>query len=211
MKVWVLVNRKCPEMSYFTNKILSLSFLCLFLLRASAQEKENMKYSGGMFLHSGYIENSRQNQKISGFCYGIGGQISFHLSSHFRIGTEGYASNYHYSSGNGYYKLGWGGILFGYEVGDFKWQPVANVTIGGGKVSDLYILNGNIDDAASDEVVYRIYSDMLIAPAVQLEYPLSSLTKLTMKVDYIIPLFSDHYIDYAYGPRLYLGVLFSRD
>ena len=193
-------------------KTLLLTALVLLINIAHSQETEVKKkrFIGGMVVHSGYLENSRSQDNISGVCYGIGGQMAFRFGKHFRLGTEGYASNFSYKNNEGQYKLGWGGLLVGYQLGNKKWKPVLSLTLGGGKVKDMYFVSGNVSDDYTDNVRYRVYSDMLVSPSVGIEYALKSNLSLVMKADYIIPVFSDNYTNYAYGPRIYVGILFNK-
>jgi len=171
---------------------------------------EQMKFSGGMMCHTGYIQNNRSIQKLSGICYGIGGQMTFSYRSNVRAGLEGYASNFKYRGQEGYYKLGWGGLLLGYQVSDKRLHPVVSLTLGGGKIRDLFFVEGSTSDDEIDRVIYRKYPVMLISPSISAEYSLKSKLTLVMKLDYVLPIFSLHRSDYANGPRLYLGILFNR-
>ena len=190
-----------------------IALLCLLFSIAfisNSQEKKTKRFIGGMLIHSGYLANSRTQDNISGICYGLGGQLSFLLGEHFRLGTEGYASNYSYPENEGYYKLGWGGLLIGYQLEAKKWKPVLSFTIGGGKIKDLYFVSGSVSDDNIDNVRYRVFSDMLVSPSLSIEYTLKSSLSLVMRMDYIFPVFSSNFNDYAYGPRIYLGILFSK-
>jgi len=194
-------------------KIVLYRSLVLFLLIGSytvnAQEKQHL-FSGGMFLHAGYISNSRLIYPSEGLCNGIGGKLVFHLGSHFRLGTEGYATNMPYRSNDGIYKMGWGGIVGEYQYTIGRIIPVVGLTLGGGEVKDLYFINGSIEDNIPDEAMYKVYSVFLAAPAISLEYVLRDNLKLVCKADYIINMVGDVRNDYAGGPRLYFGVLFRR-
>jgi hypothetical protein len=190
---------------------LSLFLLLIPSLIINAQQTEsNVIFRGGMMLHSGYLQNNRSTQTINGACYGIGGQLSYTLDNNFRLGSEGYASNSNYGDQDGYYKLGWGGLLLGYQFNSRKIRPVISLTLGGGKVKDMFIIEGNTSDNANDVVVFRKYPVMLATPAVSVEYAIKERLSLVLKIDYLIPLFSSNYSDFAYGPRLYLGILFNR-
>lgn len=190
---------------------LSVMFLIMPFLCAYPQQTETkVKFRGGMMLHSGYLKNTRADQPINEACYGIGGQLSYTIGNHFRLGTEGYASNLGYREQDGYYKLGWGGLLLGYQLNDKKIHPVISLTLGGGKIKDMFFIQGNTSDDVIDQVIYRKYPVMLASPSVSVEYSLKSSLTLVMKLDYLMPLFSPHHTDYAYGPRLYLGILFNR-
>jgi hypothetical protein len=190
--------------------IFSVLIAFLIITPAVGQNKNNIKFRGGMLLHTGYLKNERNTQAINGNCFGIGGQLSYTFNNHLRFGTEGYASSFGYKEQDGYYKLGWGGILFAYQFAGEKVHPVIGLTIGGGKVKDLFFISGDVSDDFADEVIYRKYNIMLASPAISLEYSLKDRLTLIAKLDFMLPVFSDHYKDFAYGPRLYLGILFNR-
>jgi len=143
-------------------------------------------------------------------CSGIGGQMVFHLSDHFRLGSEGYASKYGYPGNPGFYKLGWGGLLTGYQARYKQFKPMLSLTVGGGKIHDLYHILGEVSDNLQDVSIYRVYSTMLLVPAISLHYALKGKINLAFKVDYTLPLFLDNRDNFAFGPRFYLGVMFSK-
>jgi hypothetical protein len=188
---------------------LILVVLLPIVTKSQIVEKQ-IVFTGGMFLHSGYIQNSRQFENINGLCSGIGGQGFFHIGKHFRLGSEGYGSTFRYAHNPGYYKLGWGGILTGFQYKYKRFKPMISLTFGGGKVHDLYLLDGKVDDDLSDITLYRVYSNMLVVPAVSLHYALKAKINLAFKIDYSLPLFSDNKANYAYGPRFYMGILFNK-
>ena len=64
-------------------KFLSLALFFLSSTFLYAQDNNQSKLIGGMYVHSGYLSN------INDFSYGLGGKISFKLSNCLRIGTEG--------------------------------------------------------------------------------------------------------------------------
>lgn len=195
-------------------KTLFLLFLIFSLTNVHAQNSSDarVKFRGGMMLHSSYLSNARSEQSISGPGWGIGGQLSYSIGDHFRLGTQGHASNIRYKGQEGSYKLGWGGLLFGYQLSGRRLHPVAGVTIGGGHVRDLYFLETTGPDTdGTRTIVYRSYSTMLVSPSLSAEYILKSNMTLILKVDYILPVFSEHGQDFASGPRIYLGILFNRD
>jgi len=182
----------------------------MLLFSSSFAQERGEHFRGGMMLHAGLIGNQLENPEIKGVCTGIGGKIVFPVMKHLRIGTEGYVSNYKYSQSEGFYKLGWGGLLAEYQFLNKRLTPVAGVTIGGGKIRDLYPLTGNFTDNSADAAIYKVYSTIIIAPQVSLEYKLTSHINLACKVDYLLYPEID-YADYiARGPRLYVGILFSR-
>jgi hypothetical protein len=149
-------------------------FLILFQFAGAQHSGTKVTFRGGMMLHLGYLHNARTVQTIGGTCNGIGGQLSFTLGNNFRLGTEGYASNLGYKEQDGYFKLGWGGLLLAYQFGNRKIHPVIGITLGGGKVKDMYFIQGSVTDEAIDEVIFRKYGVMLASPAVSIEYALKT-------------------------------------
>jgi hypothetical protein len=180
-----------------------------FTLFSQSVDKPTV-FTGGMFLHTGFLQNSRSAEPINGLCSGIGGQGFFHLGKHFRLGSEGYGSTFRYGKNPGYYKMGWGGVLTGYQwrVGRFK--PMISLTIGGGKVHDLYLIDGDVNDNLPDQTVYRVYSHMLTVPALSLHYALKKKINLAFKADFALPVGAGKEGNFTYGPRFYLGVLFNK-
>ena len=181
-----------------------------FLYASPRQDGSKMMYRGGMMFHSGYLKTRGPSPAISGACYGIGGQLTFTPRDHFRFGAEGYASYAGHNQHEGSYKLGWGGLLAGYQFNNRKLHPVLGLTLGGGKVNDLQFIDVNTGDDEIDQVIYRKYPVMLASPALSAEYALKSKLTVVMKIDYLIPLFSSHHAGFASGPRVYLGILFNR-
>jgi hypothetical protein len=167
-------------------------------------------FRGGMFPHIGYLYNQLGDTKIEGFCSGIGGKLVFPVTDHIRIGTEGYVTSYNYKNNEGFYKLGWGGLLVEYQFEQKKLMPVVGVTFGGGGIKDLYPVLGDYTDNFPDAAIYKKYSSLVIAPQISLEYRLTSHINLATKVDYLFYPGLDYPEFVARGPRLYLGVLFSR-
>ena len=85
-------------------------------------------YTGGMMLHSGYIQ-SRQfelystsaqslgTMQIKGGATGIGGHVKFAFGTStdmLRVGAEGHSSNVSYRPSPSYSHTGWGGLLVDY-------------------------------------------------------------------------------------------------
>lgn len=185
------------------------SILMLLVTVASAQRKREI-FRGGMLLHTGFVQNNLDHPSISGMVTGIGGKMVFRFGDHLRVGNEGYVSSFNYKENDGRYQLGWGGLLTEYQFTDNKITPVVGLTIGGGKVHDLYMDAGNFTDNEYDKGIYKVYSVFVLAPQLSVEYMVSSHIKLLMKVDYLLFPGLD-YPDYiAKGPRFYFGVLFGR-
>ena len=189
-----------------------LFFLLLLLLIgvASSAQTNHELFRGGMFLHTGYVQNQLDFPKVKGLVSGIGGKITFRTGKHLRFGTEGYVSNFGYGENEGQYKLGWGGLLAEYQFNDNKIAPVFGVTFGGGKVHDLYMLDGNFTDNSTDKTIYKVYSSFIVTPHFSLEMRMSDHINLVGKVDYVFYPGIDFSAYVASGPRIYLGILFMR-
>jgi hypothetical protein len=190
-------------------KYLLILLLLIIGVNLNAQDNREL-FRGGMSLHTGFVQNHLEKPPINGIVTGIGGKISFRLGNHFRLGTEGYVSTFGYNENEGQYKLGWGGILTEYQFNDNKLAPVLGVTLGGGKVHDLYVLTGNFTDNNSDETIYKVYTSFIVTPHFSLEYKLTDSINLVGKVDYIFYPGIDYPNFIAKGPRIYFGVLFMR-
>ncbi len=188
--------------------LLSIFILGLMLTGFSQTKRE--LFRGGMFPHIGYLYNQSGDTKIEGFCSGIGGKLVFPVTDHVRVGTEGYVTSYNYKNNEGFYKLGWGGLLVEYQFEQRKLMPVVGVTFGGGGIKDLYPVLGDYTDNFPDAAIYKKYSSLVIAPQISLEYRLTSHINLATKVDYLFYPGLDYPEYVARGPRLYLGILFSR-
>lgn len=183
--------------------------ILLFSINSFAQQKRE-HFRGGMFPHIGFLFNQTTDTKISGFCSGIGGKLVFPVTNNLRIGTEGYVTSYNYKQNEGFYKIGWGGLLVEYEIVKKKLMPVVGLTIGGGGVNDLYPVAGDFTDNTPDIAVFKKYSSMVLAPQISLEYSITSHINLATKVDYLLYPGNSYPSYIANGPRFYLGVLFSR-
>ena len=191
--------------------VLLYCFLFTFPGLFSQGAGDEIRFRGGMMLHTGYVKNARTENTINGICKGLGGQLTYTIAPQLRIGTEGYASSYGYPHQEGYYRLGWGGLLIGYQTGRKRLHFVSGITIGGGTVKDLFFIGQDTAESGIQNVVYRRYSSFLVVPAASLEYTAGTRLTCVLKLDYILPFFNSHHSDYAYGPRVYFGILFNRD
>ncbi len=187
--------------------ILFIITACVFLFQKA---DANIRYQGGMLIHTGFLMIEHTNNHQNGLCYGFGGQLNFLISDHIRLGSEGYSSYFHYPEDNGIFRLGWGGILLGYQLNKKNLCPVLNLTIGGASVNDMQFIEVNTRDEEPDKIIYRRHSGMVISPAIVMEYKLKSKYTAIMKIDYLIPLTGSKTVLFATGPRLYMGFLFGR-
>ena len=190
-------------------KRLLLPIFILITFISSAQTHREL-FRGGMFLHTGYIQNKLDYLSVDGIVSGIGGKITFRAGEHLRLGTEGYVSNFVYGDNEGQYKLGWGGLLAEYQFNDKRIAPVFGLTFGGGKVHDLYMLSGDFSDNTSDDAIYKVYASLIVTPHFSLEIRMSDHINLVTKVDYVFYPGIEQTAYIAKGPRIYFGVLFMR-
>lgn len=189
-------------------KVILLILLFSSLFSFAQNQREHFR--GGMLLHTGFVQNQTDFPAVDGMLTGIGGKITFRAGEHLRYGTEGYVSNFGYGDNEGQYKLGWGGLLAEYQFNDQIITPVLGITIGGGKVHDLYVISGDFKDNFVDETIYKVYSSFIVTPHFSLEMRLSDHINLVGKVDYVFYPGLDYSSYVAKGPRVYFGVLFMR-
>ncbi|MDR2927227.1 MAG: hypothetical protein LBV41_03360 [Cytophagaceae bacterium] len=180
-------------------------------------------FSGGMLLHSGHVQSGNftlhnaegtfsRNMQLNGIPFGIGGSMRLHFGAHFRLGIEGYTSEYSYANKSSV-STGWGGILADYSWQAGRFIPFAGGTIGGGKQKNLSLLEAphdGYDGFVTDEnVSYRQFGFLCFAPFVGTEFVLNTKVHLVLKIDYLINL-SNPQTDFVTGARVYIGFLFCR-
>lgn len=188
------------------------AILCLILLipiGVNAQDNKRTIYDGGMMLHASYLSGNipEIDHNASGLTSGIGGAIKFHITSHLRIGTEGYVSTMSYGEHGSTIKYGWGGLLADYRYTMGKYMPYVGVTVGGGARNSTIILEGNKQDWEKEDLVYvQKTGFMAIAPFVGCDYIITPSFHLTFKMDYLNALTPKGTLSPS-GPRLYFGFL----
>ena len=190
-------------------RLLLFSILIFSVFTTYAQTHREL-FRGGMFLHTGYVQNQLAFPSVDGMVTGIGGKIAFRLGDHLRAGTEGYVSTFAYDDNEGQYKLGWGGLLAEYQFLNKRFTPVAGLTLGGAKIHDLYMLNGNYTDNYPDEAIYKVHTSFVITPHFSVEYSLTDHINLVGKIDHVFYPGAAYPSYIAKGFRLYFGVLFMR-
>lgn len=176
-------------------------------------------YSGGMFLQMGYVKSPEFNVynfagdaipvRVEGMSTGIGGKLGFFINQYMRVGIEGYATTTRYGEFHSSYKVGWGGALVEFVYPTKHVMPFVGITLGGGSVSHMILLEKNNDDFDADQIVYKEQGIFVINPAIGIEYFVSRRISLIFKVDYMIS-GSKQRLDFATGPRAYIGVHFYR-
>ena len=177
-------------------------------------------YSGGMMVHSGYVSSSTvsfshsdgtpaSSVRMTGMPLGIGGALKIHFGKHLRVGTEGYSSNLRYGNNGSYSHTGWGGVLVDGVIPIGKWSPFAGVTVGGGGVKNVTVLENTTKDFILDDgtTSFRRYAFMAIAPFIGVEYALTPRVHLVLKADWLFDATSAQ-PDFVQGPRLYFGFMF---
>ena len=182
-------------------------------------------YTGGMMLHSGYIQSGRfqlhsgsgtepVTMQIKGGATGIGGHVKFAFGTStdmLRIGTEGHSSNVNYSPSPSYAHTGWGGILVDYiRRTKGRVHPFVGCVIGGGGVKNHIIAEGSTDDFVTEpQAAMHKYAFMAIAPFLGIEVSLTPKLSLVLKTDWLLNATGPQN-DFSNGPRLYVGMLFNR-
>lgn len=200
----------------FMKKLILITILTIFGLSLSAQNDNVEKkkifqgYDGGMMLHAGYIKsyNYALGMSQEGWTKGIGGAIRFHFGEHYRIGTEGYVSNLGMLGNDSYIKTFWAGLL-----NDFYWQfgkfmPYAGLTLGGGTVTNCYIIDGITNDwEAEEKVIFKKDAIVAIDPFIGCDYCVTDAMHLTFKIDYLMGI-GNKSTYFPQGPRFYIGFIF---
>jgi hypothetical protein len=180
-------------------------------------------FSGGMMLHTGYLKSGDfqiaedddilSNHQVKGAPFGIGGTIKFHfgtVSDQFRIGMEGYRSSISYEEKGSYQVTGWGGLTFDYVRVGGKVKPFIGVNVGGGgnrnhTVLDYFYLSGTQDKL----MIYHKYAFVAVTPYIGMEIAITQKLSFIAKADWLFNI-SNPQPDFASGPRLFLGIIFSR-
>ena len=199
-------------------KIFILLCGILLVVQTNAQDVSSKKtsfqgYSGGMMLHSGYLSggavgiHSHESISLQGAPFGIGGLLRFHVGKHLRIGGEGYNSTLHYGNNKSYMTLSWGGLLVDNPWKLNKFTVFPGVTVGGGSVKNITVVNNHPDSSIEKDAIYRKYSTLVVSPFIGMEYALSPKMHLITKIDYIVDI-GGKQSDFARGARVYLGVVF---
>lgn len=195
-------------------------------LAAGKSDSEPRKYkiftgcSGGMMVHSGWVSGSEtvftrpdgsltSPMRMSGMPFGIGGAAKVHLWNYLRVGTEGYVSHLNYDRNGSNESVGWGGFLVEGMLPLGRWFPFAGVTVGGGAVKNITVLEPTISDFLLDNgtTSYRKYPFMAVAPYIGIEYSLTERVHIVLKADCLIDATSRQK-DYPLGPRVYFGFMF---
>ncbi|MCK9163088.1 MAG: hypothetical protein M0O93_01915 [Bacteroidales bacterium] len=182
-------------------KLLTLILLLTSSIFLNAQDNNQSKLIGGMYFHSGYLNN------INDLSYGLGGKLSFKLNNYLRIGTEGYGSSSEFKNDGSFYSIGWGGVL-----GEFifynkkKTNLIIGLTFGGAVNKQMDIIKNNKEIRVPDIVFWRKESSLIISPFLSFEYAISKKANLSMKFDYLLSPTNEIFNS---GLRVYIGCLFN--
>lgn len=197
-------------------RLLLLSIIALFSCGvATAQEEKLIKgFSGGMMIHSGYLNgcDNPRGYNMQGTTFGIGGVARLHLSDHFRTGFEGYVSTMGLSkdiSKGSHNKMFWTGLLADWYWQKGKFYPYAGVTIGGGMETTYLMFKGSSDDwQPESDAVFHKAGFVAVDPFVGCDIALGEAVRLTFKVDWLLAIRKSE-LNKPYGPRLYIGFIFA--
>ncbi|MCM1178411.1 MAG: hypothetical protein NC115_10690 [Bacteroidales bacterium] len=176
-------------------------------------------FIGGMMIHSGYVFSKNatfmmpqtgesHTVKASGAPAGIGGAIKLMFGKHLRVGGEGYVSSLTYGEYRSHASMGWGGVLAEAAWRAGKWNLFAGGLLGGGSVRNVTLLASAGNDFEADNVSYRKYGFLAVAPYIGTEYAVSRRINLVFKIDYVINV-SNPQDDFITGPRVFLGFMFG--
>ena len=200
-----------------TKKHLTTLLLTLATLSASAERLQFKGYTGGMFVHSGYIwshsfevTNSLgeiSKHQVKGLTFGLGGKLAFQFGKHLRIGTEGYNSTVTYGPHKSTYSVGWGGLLAEYFHEARFASYFVGTTFGGGRVENLIITEPQTLSFHTSEIVRRKYSTGIIAPYYGAEIKLSNKLRFVYKACYMFSM-TNKQDDWGRGFRWYIGINF---
>lgn len=193
-------------------------------MAASAQDKQQSKmkfsgYSGGMMVHSGYVWGSNlvfpvpgtvHRIAVKGAPLGIGGTIKVGFGEHLRVGGEGFVSTLNYGRHGSYSSTGWGGVLAECLWTSGRWSWFVGGTVGGGGVKNLTMLEEIPLDMRPEagSISYRHFGFMAVAPYIGMEFALTPRIHLCTKIDWMLNM-TNPQPDFASGPRIYLGFMFS--
>lgn len=185
------------------------NFFILFCLISSFAFSQNpFKYtgfSGGMMVHSGFLQQSGEN----GMPFGLGGCGKVHFGKYLRVGAEGYVSDLTYGNHNSISSVSWGGLLIDLKADIKRFTPFTGVLLGGGSFQNIILSEGIKNDfGVIENAGFRKYSFMAFCPFLGMEYALNDKIRLTLKADYLMNLNNEQ--DFPNGLRVFIGCMFYR-
>jgi len=159
--------------------------------------------------HTGYIRGDITpiGYTASGVPVGLGGVLRMHPGEHWRIGGEGYVSVLRQLGNGSYVKTGWGGIL-----GDFYWTfgktiLFAELTIGGGTITDYLMMEAPESEwKPVGEAYFHKQPFFSLTPSVGCEFIITKTFHLTVKTDCLFGFGRNLY--FPTGPRFFFGFIF---
>ena len=192
------------------NRLLITVIFLLLVTMTVAQEKKLLRgFDGGMMIHTGYLSGHLDgaDYDAKGMPKGIGGVARLHIGKHFRIGGEGYISTLSQRGNGSYLKYGWGGLLADVYTVLGRFQPYAGLTIGGGAMTTLLMMeNPSSAWAPIDDTYYHKQGFMAVDPFIGCDFIVSGPMHLTLKLDYLCAISQSTLL--PHGPRAYIGFLF---
>ncbi len=194
-------------------RLFSLVALICLVAPFSGATAKGLAYIGGMMVHCGYSSGGELSVPggdmidVKGVSTGIGGRLLFSINDHLRLGSEGYVSNIGYGDRRTA-SIGWGGIAADYGAQWGKFRPNVGVTVGGGSYKNICVVELSQGNDVVQPVVWNSYSMLVVVPYVGVEYSLTQKIKIYSRVDCITAPASSHR-DFASGPKLHLGFMFS--
>lgn len=202
-------------------------FICLIILLpslvlASDSTRVYRGFTGGMMFHSGYLFGNTPSAPVAteGATFGIGGALYIHLWDHLRLGADGYVSTMpstvtsarNQLKHGSYLRTGCGGIVAHAFWKKDKCWPYIGAGIGGGSTSALYVMDGDQGDWLPEgNTILHKQPFVYVTPHVGCDICLTTKVHLTLKADWQFA-FSSHTSSpllHPFGPRLYIGFLFS--
>lgn len=224
-------------MNKFVNIISCLVFLILVLIPNYANASElndglesyedtisNSKtslytgYVGGVMIHMGYASGGEllpsgytEPIAVKGVTMGIGGRMMIGLGDKLRVGGEGYISSMSYGE-NREVTLGWGGLSAEYVLRfGAKCSVALGATLGGGSYTNQCSLTTPTNDDTAHPTVWQSSALFLAVPYIGMEYAFGTSLRGIVKVDWITaPFAMQTRNDFSSGPRIYIGVMFSK-
>lgn len=181
---------------------------------AAAGNKIYKGFSGGMMVHTGYLNGCDNpfGYNASGATFGIGGVAKVHLYDHFRVGFEGYFSSMglkKYIEKGSFNKLFWTGALADWYWKIGKFYPYIGATAGGGMETAFYMFEGDKKDWTPEPLaVFNKKPFFAFDPFIGVEYAVGEALRLTLKADYLLAINKDG-LNRPMGPRIYFGFIFA--
>ena len=162
-----------------------------------------------MLYHAGAGNVTFGSETIRGTVRGLGGRIAFFVTDAIRLGGMGFNTGFEYQSEQNttksYVSLRFGGLTADYSLFLKNVRISTGVLLGGGGINHLHIIS---EQDLQKLVTYRKYGTFIIMPLLAAEVPVKENLSIALMKDVIL---GTNIIDgKLYGPRLHIGILFSR-